>query len=166
VSPRLHDGQRALCPSCFVCRLAGPEDPGEQLGCPRQSEQDAKSSDIEQEHQRRYRERAQKRHEKTYRPGIIHRTSNPTTRALPDGRMVLPGRQDGEVVDEPLNFAFTALGRKEKSRRWSGGRTRGGGWFWDRRHRSRFLNLKRINKSNRLHHNVPQCSWSALSTMN
>jgi hypothetical protein len=166
VSPLLRDGQRAPCPSCFISRLIGPEDPGEQLAGPRQNEQDAKSSDIEQEHQRRYRERAQKRHEKTYRPGIIHRTSNPTTRALPDGRMVLPGRQDGEVVDEPLNFAFTALGRKEKSRRWSGGRTRGGGWFWDRRHRSRFLNLKRINKSNRLHHNVPQCSWSALSTMN
>lgn len=85
------------------------------MGCPRQSEQDAKSSDIEQEHQRRYRERAQKRHEKTYRPGIIHRTSNPTARALPDGRMLLlPGRQEGEVVDEPLHFAFTGPGKKRE----------------------------------------------------
>ena len=166
MSPLLRDGQRALWPTCLICRLAGPEDPGEQLACPRQSEQDAQSSDIEQEHQRRYRERSQKHHEKTYRPGIIHLTSNPTARALPAGRTLLPGRQDGEVVDESLHFAFTALGRKEKSLRRSGRRTRDGGWFWDRRHRTRFLSLKRISKSNRFHHNVPQCSWSALSTMN
>ena len=56
-------------------------------------------------------------------------------------------------MDESLHFAFTALGRKEKSRRWPRGRTRDGRWFWDRRHRSLFL--KRINKSNRFHHNPP-----------
>jgi hypothetical protein len=69
--------------------------------------------------------------------------------------MLLPGRQDGEVVDESLHFAFPALRRKENSRRWSGGRTRYGGSLWDRRRRSPFLNFKRINESNRFHHNVP-----------
>lgn len=166
MSPLLLDGQRAFCPSCFINRCAGIEDPGQQLACPGQSEQHAKSSDIEQEHQRRYRERTQKCHEKTYRPGIIHRAWNPTARSLPGGRMLLPSRQDGEVVDESLHFAFTALRRKENSHRWSGGRTKYWGSLWDRRRRSRFLNFKRINESNRFHHNVPQCSWSALCTTN
>jgi hypothetical protein len=154
----LPDGRGTLRVSCCVPRLAGPEDPDEQFACPRQHEQDAQSNDMEQEHQRRYRERAQKRHEETDRPGIIHRTTNPSARAaLPDGLMLLPGRQEGEVLDESLHFAFLALGRKEKSRRWSGGRTRGVGWFWDWGDRNPFLNLKRINKSSRFHHN-PHCS--------
>ena len=69
--------------------------------------------------------------------------------------MLLPGRQDGEVVDELLHFAFTALGRKDKSRRRSRGRTWDRGGFWGRRHQTPFLSLERINKSNRFHHNVP-----------
>jgi hypothetical protein len=69
--------------------------------------------------------------------------------------MLLPARQDGEVVDESLHFAFTTMGRKKKSRRCSGGRTRDGDWLWRRDHRSPFLNLKRIDKYNRFHHNPP-----------
>lgn len=58
-------------------------------------------------------------------------------------------------MDKSLHLAFTALGRKEHSRWWPGAWTRDGAWLWDRRHRSPFLDLKRINKSNRFHHNVP-----------
>jgi hypothetical protein len=69
--------------------------------------------------------------------------------------MLLPSRQDGEVLDESLPFAFTALGIKEKSSRRSAGKTGYGGWLRYRHHRRGLPNLKRVNKFNRFHHNPP-----------